>query len=95
MCSIFCPSISQSQITGVSCHHEFRARNILGQKTNLSPTRIRHVYVWGTDHVDVHNACYEEVHDPTADTSGNSCAVQVIELAGNDGDSYQSLDRLV
>ncbi|XP_008469581.1 uncharacterized protein LOC103506933 [Diaphorina citri] len=92
VCSIFCPSISQSQITGVSCHHEFRARNILGQKTNLSPTRLRHVYVWGTDHVDVHNACYEEVHDPTADTSGNSCAVQLIELAGNDGDSYQSLD---
>lgn len=90
MCSYVCPSIDPSQITGVSCHQEFRARQVLAEKIKGVPSRIRHSFVWGTDHVDVKNACYQDVYDEETDVEGNSNAVRVIEVDDKEGSSVMS-----
>ncbi|KAL1458243.1 hypothetical protein WDU94_008405 [Cyamophila willieti] len=86
ICSHFCPSINPSQITGVSYHHELRAKRILGDEIKGNPKRIQNVFVWGTDQVDIINACYEDAPNPETHVEENINAVQTIEF--NDFKNY-------
>lgn len=93
--SYFCPSIDPRRITGVSCHHELRAKQILAEKIGYPSTRIKKVYVWGTDHVDVKDSCLESDFDPTSDVEGSPCDIRIVELNEDHVTSKSSSKRWV